>query len=294
MLADAIKKVDAINAGDFYELRGMGSPSPSVVTCFKCVCLFLLGHNVKGIKPKPDSKEAATDPEGYFAKAKAEDKILKNPNNFLKELKGYDKDNMPEELITKVSPILEQDEMSIERVGKASSALKNVRVWIVAMLTYFKTLKIVNPMRETAKEMNAKLKIVMAELSVKLAEVAEINAKLDALNKSLSDAVAMATQLGDDLDSCKKQLYRAEKMIVGLQGEKDSWTETVAKLGVDQIMLTGDCLIAAGALSYNGPFISKFREELEKLWRGKAKDLGLKFTEGVSMKSLLGNAMLIR
>jgi hypothetical protein len=56
-----------------------------------------------------------------------------------------------------------------ERVGKASSALKNVRVWIVAMLTYFKTLKIVNPMREKAAEMNAKLKIVMADLNVKLA-----------------------------------------------------------------------------------------------------------------------------
>lgn len=41
--------------------------------------------------------------------------------------------------------------------------------------------------------MNAKLKIVMAELDIKLAEVAEINAKLDALNKSLADAVAMAT-----------------------------------------------------------------------------------------------------
>jgi len=201
---------------------------------------------------------------------------------------------MPEALIEKIKPILEQEEMSEKKVKSASAALANVRVWIVAMVTYFSTLKIVNPMRETAKEMNAKLKIVMAELDIKLAEVAEINAKLDALNKSLADAVAMATKLGDDLDSCKKQLYRAEKMIVGLQGEKDSWTETVAKLGVDQIMLTGDCLVASGALSYNGPFISKFREELEELWRKKARDLGIKFTEKISMRSLLGNPMQIR
>lgn len=104
----------------------------------------------------------------------------------------------------------------------------------------------------------------------------------------------MATKLSDDLDSCKKQLYRAEKMIVGLQGEKDSWTETVAKLGVDQVMLTGDCLIAAGSLSYNGPFIAKFREDLEKHWRDKAKDLGIKFTTNISMYKLLGNPMTIR
>lgn len=294
MLADAIKKVDGIDAKDFYELRGMGMPSPSVVTCFKCVTYFLIGHNARPPKPKADHKLFTIDPEGFFEQSKKEEKILKNPTNFLKELKSYDKDNMPEALIEKIKPLLELEEMTEKKVKSASSALSNVRVWIVAMVTYYSTLKIVNPMRETAKEMNAKLKIVMAELNIKLAEVAEINAKLDALNKSLADAVAMATKLGDDLDSCKKQLYRAEKMIVGLQGEKDSWTETVAKLGIDQIMLTGDCLVASGALSYNGPFISKFREELEELWRKKSRDLGIKFTDKISMRSLLGNPMQIR
>lgn len=169
MLADAIKKVDSIDSKDFYELKGMGNPSPSVVTCFKCVSFFMCGYNFKPPRPKADSKEAEKDPEGFFAQCKKEKKMLGDPNNFLKELKGFDKDNMPEELINKVTPILDQEEMSIERVGKASSALKNVRVWIVAMLTYFKTLKIVNPMREKAAEMNAKLKIVMADLNVKLA-----------------------------------------------------------------------------------------------------------------------------
>lgn len=286
MLADAIKKVDAIDSKDFYELKAMGTPSPSVVSCFKVICYFMLGYNVKVAKPKEGT--AGNDTEGFFARAKLEDKILKDPKRFLRELKEYDRDHMPEELINKVTPLMDLDEMSIERVGKASSALKNVRVWIVAMLTYFRTLKIVNPMRETAAAMNAKLKIVMAELDIKLKEVAEINAKLDGLNKSLSDAVAMATKLGDDLDSCKKQLYRAEKMIVGLQGEKDSWTETVAKLGVDLTMITGDSLIASGALSYNGPFVAKFREELEELWRKSTKDLGIKLTPMVTMRNFLG------
>lgn len=49
-------------------------------------------------------------------------------------------------------------------------------------------------------------------------------------------------------------------------------------------MLTGDCLVAAGSLSYNGPFIAKFREELEQLWREKSKDLGIKFTAKISMR----------
>lgn len=107
MLADAIKKVDSINAGDFYELKGMKTASPSVVTCFKCVTYFICGHHVKPPKPKPTDPTFEKDPEGFFEFAKKQDKLLNNPNNFLKELKGYDKDNMPEELILKVTPILD-------------------------------------------------------------------------------------------------------------------------------------------------------------------------------------------
>jgi len=69
MLADAIKKVDGIDAKDFYELRGMSMPSAAVVTCFKCVVLFILGHNTRPTKPKPDSKLFTIDPEGFFAAA---------------------------------------------------------------------------------------------------------------------------------------------------------------------------------------------------------------------------------
>lgn len=84
------------------------------------------------------------------------------------------------------------------------------------MLTYFETLKIVNPMRETARVMDEKLKVVMAALKVKEDELKEINDKLDYLNAQLNESMAEATRLGDELDGCQKQLYRAQKMIVGL------------------------------------------------------------------------------
>ena len=45
-------------------------------------------------------------------------------------------------------------------------------------------------------------------------------------------------------------------MISGLEGEKIRWTETVKVLGERQILLVGDCLVAAGMVSYAGPFTS--------------------------------------
>ena len=48
-------------------------------------------------------------------------------------------------------------------------------------------------------------------------------------------------------------------MISGLEGEKIRWTETVKQLGERQTLLVGDCLVAAGMVSYAGPFTSSYR-----------------------------------
>jgi len=48
-------------------------------------------------------------------------------------------------------------------------------------------------------------------------------------------------------------------------------------------MVNGDCLIAAGSLTYAGPFIAEYREKMEEIWREKTKDLGIKFSEGITM-----------
>ena len=82
-------------------------------------------------------------------------------------------------------------------------------------------------------------------------------------------------------------------MISGLEGEKTRWTETVANLTNQQEMLIGDCMIAAGMVSYAGPFTADYREQLERLWRESVKKLGVKLTPNVTMKKVLGNDVTI-
>lgn len=185
MLADAIKKVDMIDVKDFYVIKGMLVPAAAAVALFKIVCFFICGYNCKPPKPKAGSKEADTDPEGFFAFAKKQDTLLANPNNFLKQLKTYPRDSMPEELIKKVTPLMEEEIMAEAKVKNASSALLYVRVWVVAMITYYETLKVVNPLRAEASAMDEKLKIVQDALAVKTEQVRVINENLDRLNKQL-------------------------------------------------------------------------------------------------------------
>lgn len=83
-------------------------------------------------------------------------------------------------------------------------------------------------------------------------------------------------------------------MIGGLEGEKVRWTETVADLTHQKEMLIGDCLVAAGMISYSGPFTAVYRESLETGWRTNIKKFGIKVTQGITMKKVLGNDVTIR
>jgi len=83
-------------------------------------------------------------------------------------------------------------------------------------------------------------------------------------------------------------------MISGLAGEKDRWTETVRTLTEEKEFITGNCLIAAGMVSYSGPFISQYREQLEALWREEMTQLGIKCKDNITMRAVLGHDVTIR
>ncbi len=88
----------------------------------------------------------------------------------------------------------------------------------------------------------------------------------------MQEAVDKEAALNAEIDDCGKKLVRAEKMIGGLAGEKERWTNIVADLTIKADLVTGDSLVASGAISYSGSFTSVYREELEAIWRKEIKN----------------------
>ena len=233
------------------------------------------------------------DPEGYFFDL-TKKRLLSNPNQLLKDLINYDKDNIPESTVQKVTPMMDLPEMAQDKITAVSQALAPVRVWIVAMLKYHETLKVVNPLREQAAEMGEKLAVVQAALAEKRAKVKAIMDNLAALTQEQEELTAKAEKLQYDLEQCKLKMHRATKMIEGLAGEKERWNSTVARLTDEKQFITGNCLVAAGMLCYAGPFISQFREKMEELWRDQMKELYIKYTDKINMRTVLGKDVIIR
>ena len=226
----AIKKVKSIQVKDFYDLKVINNPKPSIVTCFKLVCFFLRPKNPP--KPPNDPGQKEMDPQGYFFDTTKKD-LLSNPGKFLLELIDFDKDNISEDIIKKVTPFMSAPEMETTKIEAVSKALVPVAIWITAMLKYHETLKIVNPLREQARTMGEKLAVVQAALSEKRAKVKAIMDNLEMLQRQQQELTEKAEKLESDLEMCKKKMERAGKMIDGLAGEKERWTLTVKKLTDD-------------------------------------------------------------
>ena len=90
------------------------------------------------------------------------------------------------------------------------------------------------------------------------------------------------------------QLGRAEKLVVGLADEAQRWRETVKVLEVDLVNLVGNVLLAAGYISYVGPFTAKYRGSLLKRWMQFCRTKRLPFSDDFAIARILGDPVLIR
>eukprot|EP00438_Fugacium_kawagutii_P025141 Skav208295 [mRNA] locus=scaffold897:126960:136184:+ [translate_table: standard] len=86
------------------------------------------------------------------------------------------------------------------------------------------------------------------------AALREVHAKIEKLEGDYNQAIAKQDSLQQDMATCEIKLERAHKLIGGLGGEKARWAENVIKLTEQLELLPGDCIVAAGMVSYAGPF----------------------------------------
>jgi dynein heavy chain len=135
--------------------------------------------------------------------------------------------------------------------------------------------------------MNEKLAIVRASLAEKRKKLREVEEKIDALERMFTEKKELEASLQAKIDDCNAKLGRANKIIVGLAGEKERWTQTVARLTTEYGFLIGNCLVAAGMVAYSGPFTALFRQELEEEWRQGITARGVAVMEGITMKKIM-------
>lgn len=140
----------------------------------------------------------------------------------------------------------------------------------------------------------ASLKEKQALLAEAQAKLAELNRMLARLQKEYEEKLEQKEELNKKAEMLKVKLERAYILVECLAGERERWKETVTKLDVDYDCLPGDCLLATAFLSYLGPYVTNYREELFKLWKSKITELEIPFSAAFTVITFLTDATTIR
>ncbi|XP_034168074.2 LOW QUALITY PROTEIN: dynein axonemal heavy chain 12 [Pangasianodon hypophthalmus] len=286
-LEAALSALDTLKPSDITIVKSMKNPPAGVKLVMAAVCVM------KDIKPEKINDPAGTGKkiEDYWGPSK---KLL-GDMNFLRDLKEYDKDNIPAQVMHKIrSEYMTNPDFDPTKVVKASSAAEGLCKWITAMEVYDRVAKVVAPKKANLAVAQESLAATMALLNQKRAELKEVEDRLASLQKTFEEKTEEKAQLEFQVDLCARKLERAEKLIGGLGGEKTRWSKAADDLQNTYDNLTGDVLISAGVIAYLGAFTAGFRQDCIKDWTKLCKSKKIPSSDDFSLSKTLGDPIKIR
>ncbi|KAF3425902.1 hypothetical protein E2986_08048 [Frieseomelitta varia] len=278
---------DALNTltpQDIQIVRSMKRPPAGVRLVMEAVCIL------KDVKP-----EKVKTPDGVVDDYWKPSLRLLSDMRFLESLLTYDKDNIPERIMTKIrTTILTNPNFDPERIKFVSTACEGLCRWVFALSEYDKVAKIVAPKKQALALAEADYKEAMTQLNLKRSQLQEVRDRLAGLEKLLAKRRAEYQAMTDEVRECETRLRRARELIGGLGGEYTRWSDTAKELGERYYKLTGDILIGSGIVAYLGVFTTQYRQEQIDKWVQICTDLEVVCTKDYQLTQILGDPVSIR
>jgi dynein heavy chain len=282
----AVASLKSLNKSDVVEVRALMRPPPGVRLVIEAVSIM------KEVKPKKVAGEKmGTKVDDYWEPGKA---LLQDPTKFLEGLFKYDKENIPDQVIQKIQPYIDNDDFQPAAIAKVSKACTSICQWVRAMHKYHFVAKGVAPKRQRLAEAQASLNSTLAILNEAKARLREVEEGIATLQQKYEECMAKKQDLAEKCELCSARLGRAEKLIGGLADEKVRWAESVSLFDAQLKNIVGDVLVAAGSVAYLAPFTGEFRNELISSWINKLTSYQVQHDAHSSLVRTLGDPVKIR
>ncbi|CDI77652.1 hypothetical protein EPH_0029460 [Eimeria praecox] len=288
-LREAEDAVKSITAKDIVELKTMKTPSDIIRLVFDGV-LILLQNRLADVKAESkviNKKQIDFIHDSFDESAKA----MMADVHFLSNLFDFsrkEKDNINDETCELLLPYLELEHFNPAVAKKASNAAEGLCKWVGAMVMYHEAAKIVKPKMDYLTVQTARVEVALRQLSEAEEELRKAQAVLDEINRQFQEALASKRELEQRAQATKRRMEQANRLINGLAGEKARWTEDSNTFAERRKRLVGDILVAAGFVSYCGPFNAEYRELLRKeIMLKDAKNNGIPCSESLNIVDLL-------
>ncbi|KAJ3091962.1 Dynein heavy chain 2, axonemal [Quaeritorhiza haematococci] len=268
----AVKALEAVNKKDLNEIRSYGQPPKLVEKVMEAVMVLK--------KSEPTWDEAKRQ--------------LANPY-FIKQLINFDKDNISDKVLKKISQYCADENFQPDIVGRVAGAAKSLCMWVRAMESYGNIYRQVAPKKEKLRIAQENLEKKQTSMREAKAKLQEIQDKLVELQTQYDEKVTEKEKLRQESEETEKKLERAEQLVSGLSGERERWERSIKMYEESMRFLPGDCLFASAFLSYVGPFNTTYRHALvQKVWLTQIKALEIPYSVDFSFETFLGKPTEIR
>ncbi|KAL8431246.1 hypothetical protein ACSSS7_005394 [Eimeria intestinalis] len=258
-LEAAARALENLDKKDITEIKAFMTPPKPVMNV--CMCVVVL---------RPLGRENEAD--GWNGA-----KAMLNDVNFLKSLIEYPKDNITEYFNK------DPDSFTSEKMAKISKAGNGLLTWVKAMIEYHEAAKGVEPKRKLVADLQQKQEEAERNLSrIRLKE------QLFTLTADQKEQTAILSKVEAEARVMERRLIAACKLIDGLESERHRWTEERMVCSDARHKLVGSCLVGAAFLSYAGPYILEFRNQmLYQHWAVKAREGNIPIDEPFKIEALL-------
>ena len=296
-LQSSLEKIDQIKDNELQELAGYKTYGEKLMMTLEL--LFTFKHGDAWRKRKENLTEPTGDPKNPFRLSYkqaainelqvTEPKVFKEYfYSFKNEQRREDLKNKEMDKVLKAEKYIEEHHMDRALVDNASKAVGPCFDFIVGMIEFcHKSIEIVDPKKKEAEK--AKIEKIDADEKLATAQAALAKAEKESndLERSLNQKQKEKNELIVTLNDNQTKVKRARKLVELLSGEKIRWGQSVKDLQEYANYIIGDCLIAAAAIAYSGPFVSTYRSNLETLWKQQLDEKGIIRSENVSLRSVL-------
>lgn len=147
----------------------------------------------------------------------------------------------------------------LKNVSSAASALSN---WIRAIESYARVYRIVQPKKERYQKALLELNEKRTLLEQSKNDLFNIQTKIENLRLDYELKIKEKDTLLRNADETAMFLDRATKLLDGVAEKRSLWDMASNELNENLKNLLGNSLLACAFLSYMGPFLSNYRDEI--------------------------------
>jgi len=267
----AAAAVDCLSKSMLTELKGLSKP-PSGVDKVTNSCIILIEKEYNAKKQT-------------WSRAKA---MMQNVDAFKNKLSQFKGESISEKEIGLLKKYIDDPNFTPEKMLSKSAAAANLCTWVVNIYNYNRIYVKVKPLMDSLNAARQRKESALASLAGAEAKVADVQAHLKLLEEKYNAAMSEKQEVEDQANKLIARADLAKRLVGGLASENVRWGQEIEKLRANALTLPGDCMLAAGFVSYVGAFDQTLREELWKdKWTHDLQSRNVPMTENSDPLTLL-------